>query len=156
MFFARICRHVTLGRSLSQQLVSRLTKHGCWRGCKQLSSGHRCDKHRRQRVTLTNFSKFAQCCCKFLNRFQKLALNALQHCRYRKKKKTSATGCYTKTIFDATSYHCESALQIEQCNTTLTGVTKSPGQVFLSRKYPRDSIRGCGPRCNNVYCGIIL
>ena len=43
--------------------------------------------------------------------------NALQHCKYRKK--SSATGCYTRTIFRATSYHCKLALQVDQCNTTL-------------------------------------
>ena len=31
--------------------------------------------------------------------------NTLQHCKYRKK--SSATGCYTRTIFRATSYHCK-------------------------------------------------
>ena len=31
--------------------------------------------------------------------------NALQHCKYRKE--SSATGCYTGTIFRATSYHCK-------------------------------------------------
>ena len=33
-------------------------------------------------------------------------------------KKSSATGCYTRTIFRATSSHCKSALQIDQCNAT--------------------------------------
>ena len=36
--------------------------------------------------------------------------NALQHCKYCRKK-SSETGCYTRTIFRATSYHCKSALQ---------------------------------------------
>ena len=40
--------------------------------------------------------------------------NALQHCKYRKE--SSATGCYTRTIFRATSYHCKLALQVDQCN----------------------------------------
>ena len=59
-------------------------------------------------------SKFAQCRCKFLNRFQKLATRC-GHCKYRKN--SSAMGCYTRAIFRATSYHCKSALQIDQCNT---------------------------------------
>ena len=32
------------------------------------------------------------------------------------QKKSSATGCYTRTIFRATSYHCKLALQVDQCN----------------------------------------
>ena len=43
--------------------------------------------------------------------------NTLQHCKYRTK--SSATGCYTRTIFCETSYHCKLALQVDQCNTTL-------------------------------------
>ena len=43
--------------------------------------------------------------------------NVLQHCKYRKK--SSATECYTRTIFRATSYHCKLALQVDQCNITL-------------------------------------
>ena len=43
----------------------------------------------------------------------------LQHCKY--CKKSSATGCYTRTILRATSYHCKLALHIDQCNTTLRG-----------------------------------
>ena len=31
-FFARICRHVTLGQFVSQRLVSRLDEHDFWRG----------------------------------------------------------------------------------------------------------------------------
>ena len=44
--------------------------------------------------------------------------NALQHCKYRKK--SFATGRYTRMIFRATSYHCKLALQVDQCNTTFT------------------------------------
>ena len=46
--------------------------------------------------------------------------NALQHCKYRKK--SSATGCCTRTIFRETSYHCKLALQVDQCNTTFTAI----------------------------------
>ena len=42
--------------------------------------------------------------------------NALQHCKYRKK--SFATGRYTRMIFRATSYHCKLALQVDQCNIT--------------------------------------
>ena len=42
--------------------------------------------------------------------------NALQHCKYRKK--SFATGRYTRMIFCATSDHCNLALQVDQCNIT--------------------------------------
>ena len=42
--------------------------------------------------------------------------NALQHCKHREK--SFAMGCYTSTIFSATSYRCKSSLQIDQCKTT--------------------------------------
>ena len=48
--------------------------------------------------------------------------NALQHCKYRKN--SSATGCYSITIFRATSHHCKSALQMQLDCVTLFNIYK--------------------------------
>ena len=67
------------------------------------------------------FAETCCTCCKFLNRFPKLATRCSTA---NSAKKSSATGCYTIwTIFRATSYHCKSALQIDQCNTTIIAVS---------------------------------
>ena len=107
-FFTRICRRV----GGSHRLVSRLTEHGIWHGrhghvdVNKWNSGHRCDKNQ-QHVTLTTL---LQICAMLLQVFESLSktCNALQSCKHRKKSST-------------TSYHCKLALQINQCNTTLTG-----------------------------------
>ena len=50
-------------------------------------------------------------CCKFLNRFQNLATHC---CTANIAKKLPAMGCYTRTNFCTTLYHCKLALQIDQ------------------------------------------
>ena len=55
--------------------------------------------------------------CKFLNRFRKLATRCSTP---NIAEKSSATGCYTRTIFRGASHHCKSA--IDQCNTTFMRV----------------------------------
>ena len=52
-----------------------------------------------------------------LNRFQKLATRCSTA---NIAKKTFPMGRYTGIIFRATSYHCKLALQVDQCNITLS------------------------------------
>ena len=75
-----------------------------------------CNANLQRRFTTHVFHTNLQTCYTFelLSKTSK----ALQHCKYRKK--SSATGCYTRMIFRATSYRCKLALQVDQCNTTLT------------------------------------
>ena len=111
MFFARICRHVTVGRFLTQRLVSRLTEHGFWRGrrgCGIVNNGILVIVATKIDGSMLQWpicSKFAQSCCKFLNRFQKLATRCSTA---NIAQKASATECYTRTIFRAISYRCKS------------------------------------------------
>ena len=56
-----------------------------------------------------------------LNRFQKLPTRCST--ANLAKKKSSTTGCYTRTIFRATSCHCKLALQVDQCNISKTQAT---------------------------------
>ena len=58
--------------------------------------------------------------------------NALQHCKYRTK--SFATGRYTRIIFRATSYHCELALQVDQCNITF----RAEGATGTSTRWRRE------------------
>ena len=69
-------------------------------------------QNRRQHVT-----NLLQIRAMLLHVFESLSktCNALQHCKYRKT--SSTTGCYTRMIFRA-SYHCKSALQIDQRSNT--------------------------------------
>ena len=70
--------------------------------------------------------------------------NALQHCKYRKK--SFATGRYTRMIFRATSYHCKLALQVDQCNITLRIEEEGKGGFFqMKQKWGR------APDVTNTY-----
>ena len=96
-------------------------------GCKQLNSGRPCDKNRRQHVTLTNLLQIRAMLLQVFESLSK-ACNALQHCKYRKK--SSATGCYTRTIFRATPNHCKSALQMDQRSTTLRNMKQQNWKTY--------------------------
>ena len=123
MFFAWICGHADVSNGILVIVVTKIDSSMLhWPIC----------------------FKFVQCCCKFLNHFQKLAT----HCSTANiVKESSATGCYTRTIFHATLYHCKWALQIDQCNTTFRNISflRYCIIVICQRSWCLGSIRQCLP-----------
>ena len=127
------------------------------------NSGHRCDKNWRQHITLTNLLRIRAMLLQVFESLSKTC-NVLQHCKYRKK--LSATGCYTRTIFRATSYHCKLALQVDRCNTLrirsiepFDAICEGPTRVFTRAwKFKSHSVKRrtlLGEDCPFMICQVV-